>query len=400
MRLPPRRGNRDNGGVTGRVLAALCALTVVLSGCGPPAPELRPAAGNGRTEGEVDLVAWPGTVEDGSNDPRMDWVRPFERRTGCVVTVRYVNTADEMVGLLRQRGAFDGGLVSSDAAGRLIGHGDVAPIDTRLVPGLARLMPSLRRPAFATARGRVYAVPFDYGPNLLVFNTRVLRRPPTSWRITWVPSPRLAGHVIRYTSPIYLADAALYLRAHQPALGIRDPYELTDTQLQAAAALLQRQAEHSEKSWAQFSEEISDFADGTAFAGVGRPIVLDLTRAVPVRAVVPREGVTGWVDAWMMTAHPAHPDCMYRWMQWTTEPSVQAETAQWYGAAPANPAACAELRRAVGPSADSIRYGRCGDERFLRSMAIWRTPSSDCGDGRHDCAGWGEWQSKWRSIVG
>src|SRR5438067_6726423 len=113
MRLRPRGGNRHNGAMTGRVLAALCALAVTLSGCGSPAPVQRPAAGNGRPEGEVDLVAWPGTVEDGSNDPRMDWVRPFERNTGCVVTVRYVNTADEMVGLLRQRGAFDGGLVSS-----------------------------------------------------------------------------------------------------------------------------------------------------------------------------------------------------------------------------------------------------------------------------------------------
>src|SRR5207253_1112631 len=103
------------------------------------------------------------------------------------------------------------------------------------VPGLARLMPSLRCPVFATVRGRVYGVPFDYGPNLLLFNARVLRRAPTSWRTTWFPSPRLAGRVTRYTSSIYLADAALYLWAHQPALGIRDPYELIDAQLGAAA---------------------------------------------------------------------------------------------------------------------------------------------------------------------
>ena len=29
-----------------------------------------------------------------------------------------------------------------------------------------------------------------------------------------------------YVGPIYIADAALYLKAHNPELGITDPYEL------------------------------------------------------------------------------------------------------------------------------------------------------------------------------
>jgi putative spermidine/putrescine transport system substrate-binding protein len=378
-----------------RAAALVFAALLLSSACGGRGPVSRPVPGAGRPEGEVDLVAWPGTVEDGSNDPAIDWVRPFERRTGCQVSVRYVNTSEEMVGNLRQAGVFDGGLVSSDVAGRLIGHGDVAPIDVRLVPGLQQLMAPLRRPGFATARGRVYAVPFEYGPNLLLFDSRFLRRPPTSWRITWVPPARLVQHVMRYTSSIYLADAALYLRAHDPSLGIHDPYELTKRQLEAAVALVERQGQLTERGWSQSSEEIVEFADGEVFAGVGRPIVLDLERPVPLRAVVPREGVTGWADAWMVTAHPPHPACMYRWLQWTTQPWVQAEVARWYGAAPANPAACPSLRASVGPAAGTIRYGRCGDLRFLRSLALWRTPSSDCGDGRHDCADYRAWLAAW-----
>src|SRR5207237_10647359 len=127
-------------------------------------------------------------------------------------------------------------------------------------------------------------VPFASGPNLLVFNARVLRRPPTSWRTTWFPSPRLAGHVTRYTSPIYLADAALYLRAHRPALGIRDPFELTDAQLQAAAGLVQRQPRNPGKSGARLSGGIAASAAASVFAGPARPIGLDLPRPVRVRA--------------------------------------------------------------------------------------------------------------------
>jgi putative spermidine/putrescine transport system substrate-binding protein len=206
--------------------------------------------------------------------------------------------------------------------------------------------------------------------------------------------------VVGYAASIYLADAALYLRAHDRALGIKDPYELTARQLDAATQLAIRQTAFARNGWAQFSDEISAFASRELLAGVARPIVLDLTRSVPLRAVVPREGVTGWVDSWMMTSHPAHPNCMYRWMQWTTEPAVQAGVAQWYGAAPSNPAACPVLRRAVGPSADTLRYGKCGDVRFLRSLRLWRTPSSDCGDGRHDCTDYRAWLRAWASVRG
>ena len=39
-----------------------------------------------------------------------------------------------------------------------------------------------------------------------------------------------------YDSPIYIADAALYLMNKKPQLGIKNPYALDATQLAAAAA--------------------------------------------------------------------------------------------------------------------------------------------------------------------
>ena len=34
---------------------------------------------------QVNILAWPGYVEDGSTDPAVDWVTPFEEETGCEV---------------------------------------------------------------------------------------------------------------------------------------------------------------------------------------------------------------------------------------------------------------------------------------------------------------------------
>ena len=55
----------------------------------------------GEGEGEVNLVAWAGYVEDGSTDPKVDWVTDFEKETGCQVNVKIGNTSDEMVQLMR-----------------------------------------------------------------------------------------------------------------------------------------------------------------------------------------------------------------------------------------------------------------------------------------------------------
>ena len=42
----------------------------------------------GEAEGELNLVAWAGYVEDGSTDPNVDWVTAFEKETGCKVNVK------------------------------------------------------------------------------------------------------------------------------------------------------------------------------------------------------------------------------------------------------------------------------------------------------------------------
>ena len=57
--------------------------------------------------------------------------------------------------------------------------------------------------------------------------------------------------------------------------------------------------------------------------------------------MLPKEGATGWADTWMVDAKSPHPNCAYLWMNWVTNPDVQAQIAEWFGEAPANTKACA-----------------------------------------------------------
>ena len=69
------------------VAVVLTGWTLALAGCGDDdddgggADESAALQEVGKGEGQVDLIAWAGYVEDGSTDPAYDWVTPFEKKT-------------------------------------------------------------------------------------------------------------------------------------------------------------------------------------------------------------------------------------------------------------------------------------------------------------------------------
>ncbi|HKG66952.1 MAG TPA: extracellular solute-binding protein, partial [Solirubrobacteraceae bacterium] len=211
------------------------------SGGGVKAPEGQKAMSElGEGEGQVNLVAWAGYVEDGSTDPKVDWVSDFEKETGCQVNVKVGNTSDEMVTLMRS-GQYDGVSASGDATLRLIAGGDVAPVNTDLIPNYADVFDALKDQPWNTVDGQEYGVPHGRGANLLMWRDDKVDPAPDSWGAVFDESSPYKGKVTAYDNPIYIADAALYLKATQPDLGIENPYELDDKQFTAAVDLLKKQ---------------------------------------------------------------------------------------------------------------------------------------------------------------
>ena len=88
-------------------LIASVAVVLVLAACGGTTnsgqgSNLKQSIGAG--EGDLNLVAWTGYVESGKTDPKVDWVTPFTNQTGCKINVKFADTSDEMVTLMRQGG--------------------------------------------------------------------------------------------------------------------------------------------------------------------------------------------------------------------------------------------------------------------------------------------------------
>jgi putative spermidine/putrescine transport system substrate-binding protein len=397
-----------------RALTPLLVVLVVGVGCESeeaPAPEpVGPARvfdEIGDPEGALSLLAFAGYVEDGSRDPEFDWVTPFQEATGCSVDVRYVDSGEEILQLLgREDSPYDGATVPGDAAGQLIDGRTVAAVEPALFPAWDEILAPLREDngRHYIVDGNVYGVPALYGPNLLMYDTEAVDPAPTSWDVVFDADTPYAGRIAMLDSPMAIADAAGYLAAHAPELGIVDPYALTPAQLDAATDLLDDQEPRVALYWSLLTDSVDAFREGEAVVGEAWPFALSSLslEGFPVDAAEPVEGMTGWADTWMIAVDAPHPNCMLGWMRWTLSAKVQADMALWYGGAPSNGLACKGIRHQLGDFADladTLRFGRCGDEAFLASLALWRMPTVECGDDRgRACTGLPAWRLHWRSV--
>jgi putative spermidine/putrescine transport system substrate-binding protein len=375
------------------------ALTVLISACAkkeapPPVAALPSTA----LEGQVDIVAWPGYIERGESDKAYDWVTQFEKDTGCKVNVKTAGTSDEMVSLMTQ-GGYDLVTASGDASARLIRGGTVQPVDITRVAAYSTIDPRMQEAPWHFVDGKHYGVPYQWGPNVLMYNTKVFKKAPTSWAVVFEPQKlpdgkASKGRVQAYDGPIYIADAALYLMATKKDLGIANPYELNETQYNAALDLLRKQHPLVQRYWHDANVQVQDFTNEGVVLSGSWPFQVNtlITNKQPIASTVPAEGATGWADTTMMHAKAAHPNCAYKWLDWSITPKVQGDVSAWFGSVPVVPTACqaSELLGAEGCKTNGI-------DNFEK-IWFWRTPEAACSTG--NCVPYSRWATDYVAIMG
>lgn len=382
-----------------RAIIASAFAVAVLGACGgssdSASTEDTTAATLGEGEGEVNLVAWAGYVEDGSTDPAVDWVSDFEAATGCQVNVKIGNSSDEMVELM-QSGEYDAVSASGDATLRLIAGGDVAPVNTDLIPNYADVFEGLKNKAWNSVDGVSYGVPHGRGANLLVYNTEA-GPAPTSIVDMFSPDSPYAGKISVYDSPIYIADAAIYLMATQPELGITNPYALDQTQFDAAIAALETQKSIVSQYWALYTDQQAALEAGSVTLGTTWQVIVNLAKAngAKIDSTLHKEGATGWSDTWMISSKAKHPNCAYMWLNHIISPQANAAVAEWFGEAPSNAKSCA-----LTSDPNHCATYHADDEAYFANVWYWTTPTSKCLDGRTDveCVPYSEWVNAWNKL--
>ena len=387
------------------VLGVVALVVGACSGGGGGTPKPSAQASLGANEGALNLVAWTQYVMGGSGGEAVpqggyDWVTPFETQTGCKVNVKVGNSSSEMVQLMKT-GEYDGVSASGDATLRLISGGDVAAVNTSLIPNYKDVFAGLKGQPHNTVDGVPYGVPHGRGANLLMFNTDVVPADTDSWSVVWDKGSDYKGKVTAYDYEIYIADAAVYLMATKPELKITNPYALDETQFKAAVDLLKEQRKNITRYWGTAQDEIDAFTSGDMVVGttwqyqVG---VLQAANKVPVKAVKPKEGTTGWSDTWMISSKAKHPNCMYAWMNYIISPKANAQATVWFGEAPVSQPACDEAEK-LSPGHCELFHAQ--DENYFKDVYYWNTPSKNCLDGRGPiCTDFSQWTQAWTEIKG
>jgi putative spermidine/putrescine transport system substrate-binding protein len=388
-------------------VALLGAVGLVLTACGggggagsggPAAPPQASAYAGpvGPGEGKLSVLAWPGYAEDGSTDASIDWITPFEKATGCQVAVKTFATSAEAVQLF-STGEYDVVSASGDASLRLVYGDRVQPINTALVPNYADVIPDLKDRPWNTVAGTNYGIPHGRGANLLLYNVATYPAAPTSWAGMWEADSPAKGKVSPYDDAIYIADAAVYLMATQPALGIKNPYALDQKQFDAAIALLRQQKPLVAEYWADVVKQGQGLASGAVIESQGWQLTANLANAdnVTVGTTKPAEGATGWSDTWMVSKDTPNINCSYLWLNHVVSPEVNAQIAEYFGEAPANLKSCA-----LTVNKDHCTQYHAQESDFWNNVYYWTTPVAECVDGRGDveCVEYDDWVRAWSEL--
>jgi putative spermidine/putrescine transport system substrate-binding protein len=383
------------------VVAGLVAFMLVLAGCGSSSDESTGGGEElqkvGKGEGALNLISWAGYVEP-------EWTKPFEAKTGCKVSDKEAGTSDEMVELMKT-GQYDGVSASGNATARLVAANLVDPVNVDLVPNYETVFADLKDQPYNTFDGVNYGIPHGRGANLLMWNADDVKPAPDSWDIMFDPkmAAKYKGKISAYDESSYIADAALYLKFHQPDLGIENPYELNQEQFDAAIKLLEEQRASVGEYWSEAAKQISAFAGGDVTVGTTWQYQYFALKGegVPVAAspasqgFLPKEGATGWSDTWMISSESKHPNCMYEWMNWIIEPKANAEVAEYFGEAPAQELACEETA-----NKNFCSEYHAEEPAFWKRVYYWETPLADCGNGEEDCMDYNDWVKAWTAIKG
>ncbi|MED3563069.1 ABC transporter substrate-binding protein [Bacillus xiapuensis] len=338
-------------------LFAVLGIVLLLSACGGNKQSSSAPKSDGKT---LNLLTWEGYA-----DPK--FVKGFEEKYGVKVTATYFGSSDELVSKLKGGGGnvYDVISPSSDVAGYLVKENLVAPINMDHIPNYKNLASKLVDMPDVKENGKVYGIPFTWGPDSLIYDADVIKNPPDSWNIFWDP---------KYKGKVSIWDdiSNIYLVGQMNGLDKNDPsalYNMTDQQLQDAKKKLIDLKPQLRKYWATGGELNDLFSNKEVVLAVGWPLTPTAVNASGrnLKEVIPKEGITGWIDRLMVVKSSPNKELAEKYINYVTEAKTQklVSDATGYGVANKNAAKFMSPDQAKAVHIDDM-------ENYMQRINFWQ----------------------------
>jgi len=352
-----------------RTLLALAALaaTCALAACGSSSStgaKLAADTGNPRKCPSLGLYTWEGEAPS-------TLLKPFEKEYGVPVKVSYITSGAQALAKMVAGGSRQYAVIfaGSETTQPMQEAGVIKPIDTSKFSEYGKLF------KFTTKTfeyvGKTWALSEDWGVNPFIYNTQVLKTPPTSWAALW--SPQLKGQVSLWEdySMLWIGAAVLGYDKNPQQL-----FHLSSAQLTAIKNKMLELKGNVRTVWNSGGDLIQLFSTHEVGAAQGWSYVYNQLKEKhqPVAIANLKDmGAQGWAEGASIGADVS-PDCeaaAYAFMNWTISPKGAAALAESSGYTPSNPESAKYLSPAL------IKTLGLNDPQAFLGSAIFKQAVSD-----------------------
>jgi spermidine/putrescine-binding protein len=253
--------------------------------------------------------------------------------------------------------------VSADAAEVLARAGFVEAIDTNKVVEWNNIYETFRTQKALNVDGQVWGVPFTWGANPFLYRTDKISTEPTSIADLWNA---------QYKGKIGMWDDKSMLYNTARMLGIADPFNMTDEELESVKAKLIEQKPLVRKYWSTAGELINLFASDEVWISYtwGGLMLGELSKQnIPVKEFTPKEGADGWADNWMIAKGSSNMECAYKYINYMMSAKGQCGVSKVTGYSATNPVV---TKSCMSPEEYKAKHQ--DDIQFVSKLHMWQAP--------------------------
>jgi spermidine/putrescine-binding protein len=321
-------------------------------------------AAEGEKPNELNLLLFEGYGEP-------EWVEPFEEETGATLNITNATSVDEIFSKMVADGGKGFDLVTLDTSQfpRYHQQGLLAPIDLDNIPNYrSEVLPEFHDIDITMFDGEQYGVPYAWGTIPMFYLRDVITDEPDSWRIMW--DEKYKGKVIILDEP----QNSMVLMGMIMG-GISDLYNFSEADIAKVKDGFKSLAPQIRTLTAGATDMINLMASGDAVVGMAfgeQTAYVANQKGLNVGLTIPKEGATGWLDCWAISAGTQNKELAEKWINHTIIKKynkMMSDTIGYPGCSnpPEGPPATYKMDRIqwMQPRGDYQRLGEAWEETKL-----------------------------------